>query len=387
MRAWLARHGRAGPWAAWLWAALCVLGLRLALGLVLAGAWWVLRPYLPIGAGSVWQQAALDMWVRWDAVHYLTLADVGYAGVSVGDTVFYPLYPALVGAAAKLLPVTAAGLLVSTGAAVAALAGVHVLAERHYGPAAGRWAATALAVYPTALFLVAPFTEALFLALTVWAFVLAERERWPAAGALAGLAALTRGPGLLTVPALAWLAVTQWRAAGGKAALAVRAGLGLALAAGGGLAFLVYRQAQGWPPMGVVLRAYSGVELLNPVRGVSYAVAQVLRVPDLPTVLDMASAIVFGGLLLVMARQTRWRNGAWLVYFGLNLLFDLSKHSLTAAAWQSLARYVLVLFPAFIAAGDWLARQTRRVRFAYLTFSSAGLLGLSALYALWFFVG
>ena len=387
MSAWLARHGRAGPWAPWLWAALCVFALRLVLGLVLAAAWVLVRPPALLDGGAL-QQAALNVWVRWDAVHYLALADVGYAGVSVGDTVFYPLYPVLVRAAAAALPLAGAGLLVSTLAAVAALAGVYVLAERHYGPEAGRWAATALAVYPTALFLVAPFTEALFLALTVWAFVAAEQGRWLRTGALAGLAALTRGPGLLTVPALAWLALRQWRAArGSQWALALRASLGLLLAAGGGLAFLVYRQARGWPPMGAVLRAYSGVELLDPVRGVAYAVAQVLRVPDVPTVLDMVSAVVFGVVLVLLARQARWRNGAWLIYFGLNLLFDLSKHSLTAAAWQSLARYVLVLFPAFVVAGAWLARQTQRVRFIYVTLSSAGLLIVSVLYVLWIFVG
>jgi hypothetical protein len=72
---------------------------------------------------------------------------------------------------------------------------------------------------------------------------------------------------------------------------------------------------------------------------------------------------------------------------GGNLAFFMSKHSLVASSWQSLARYVLVLFPAFIVLGDWLASLSPRWRFAYLLTSSLGLLILSALYAVGWFIG
>jgi hypothetical protein len=394
-RGWLALNTRQGPWAAWLWAGGLVLTLRLVLGLSMAGAWWLLRPHLPLApaasAGGWLAEGLVGVWERWDAVHYLALATVGYEGVSVGDTVFYPLYPLVVRGVARLLGghVGGAALAISTVAAVTALAGLYRLSERRYGPVAAQWAVSVLAAYPTALFLIAPFTEATFLALTVWAFVCAEDERWPLAGVLAVLAALTRGPGLLTVPALAWLAWRQWQRqpVGRRWSFAVRVGLSLALAAAGGGAFLVYRAAQGWPPVNAVLRAYSGVELLDPIRGTYHALVQAATQLDLPAALDLASATLFGGLLVAMLVRPRWRVGAWLIYFGSNLVFDLSKHSLTAAAWQSLARYVLVLFPAFIVLGDWLAHQGRRSRFVYLTVSSAGLLVLSMLFALWFFIG
>ena len=43
--------------------------------------------------------------------------------------------------------------------------------------------------------------------------------------------------------------------------------------------------------------------------------------------------------------------------------------------------------PGFIVLGEWLAQRTARGRFIYLTLSSAALLVLSTLYALWFFIG
>jgi predicted membrane-bound dolichyl-phosphate-mannose-protein mannosyltransferase len=59
-----------------------------------------------------------------------------------------------------------------------------------------------------ALFLQAVYSESLFLLLTLTAFLLAERNRFAAAGLVAGLAILTRASGLALLPALALLA---WR--------------------------------------------------------------------------------------------------------------------------------------------------------------------------------
>src|SRR5207247_2285816 len=65
-----------------------------------------------------------------------------------------------------------------------------------------------LAVFPFALFLQAVYSESLYLLLTLAAFALAERKRFLAAGAVAGLALLTRPTGAALLPALALLA---WR--------------------------------------------------------------------------------------------------------------------------------------------------------------------------------
>jgi hypothetical protein len=139
--------------------------------------------------------------------------------------------------------------------------------------------------------------------------------------------------------------------------------------------------------MGDVLRAYSGLEMVDPLRGLIYALRQFWAIHDLHTFLDVGSAGLFLGLGAAMLRRPRWRAWPWVIYTCANLGFFLSKHSLNASSLQSLARYVLVLFPAFIVLGDWLAGQTQRVRFAYLLASSLGLVVLSALYAVGWFIG
>src|SRR4029079_7965897 len=86
-----------------------------------------------------------------------------------------------------------------------------------------------LAIFPMSLFLQAIYAESLLLCLVVAAFLAAERNRWWVAGAMAGLAFLTRPTGFaLAVP----LALLAWRAAPRARAL-----MGLAIAP---LLFLVF---------------------------------------------------------------------------------------------------------------------------------------------------
>jgi hypothetical protein len=155
----------------------------------------------------------------------------------------------------------------------------------------------------------------------------------------------------------------------------------------GGVSFLAWRAAQGYAPVPEILRTYSGLEMVDPVRGLAYALGQFLAVHDLYTFLDVASAGLFLALAAVMLLRPRWRVWGWVIYMAANLAFFLSKHSLTASSLQSMARYVLVLFPAFIVLGDWLAGRTARTRFFYALGSSLGLLVLSVLYAVGWFIG
>jgi hypothetical protein len=390
--------------AAWSLSLIVVFVMRLTLGLVMGSVWLAVRSNLPatlrvdaaLSGGRAYgllDEAMFAVWPRWDAVHYLNLARLGYFGVGVGESVFYPLYPAIVSVIAPLVAMhtIVAGLIVSTMASVAAFAMLYLLAEDAFGPAAARWAVFALGVYPTAFFLLAPFTESLFLALTLAAFVAAGGRRWWLAGVLGALASLARGPGIFTPVALAcvaWRQRPQWRATAFSRPvppLPVVAGLILPIA--GGAAFVLWRAAAGFPSLGSALSQYSGLELIDPLRGLAFAIIQFVQVHDLPTTLDVASALLFVGVLAAMIANPRWRRAEWLVYMALGLAVFFSKRSVQAASLQSLARYVLVLFPAFIVAGDWLSQSSERVRFIYAVVSSIGLLVLSVGYSLWWFIG
>jgi hypothetical protein len=151
-----------------------------------------------------------DVWARWDSGWFLRIAEGGYAAAPEQAPAFFPLYPGLVAGLGRVLGghYVLAGILVSLAATLAAFVLLHRLAEPWLGADGARRAVLYLALFPLSLFLQAVYSEALFLALALAAFLLAERARWLPAAALAGLALLTRPAAVALLPALALLA---WR--------------------------------------------------------------------------------------------------------------------------------------------------------------------------------
>jgi Mannosyltransferase (PIG-V) len=160
-----------------------------------------------------------DVWARWDSVWFLRIAEHGYGDLEGAAAAFYPLYPAAVGLLGRVFlgHYLLAGIVISLATTLAAFVLFHDLAETKLGAEGARRAVLYLALFPMALFLQAVYSEALFLLLSVAAFVLAERRRFLPAGLVAGLALLTRPVGVALLPALALLA---WRSPKRRDALA-----------------------------------------------------------------------------------------------------------------------------------------------------------------------
>jgi hypothetical protein len=171
-----------------------------------------------------------DVWARWDSVPFLAIAQHGYGGVK-GSPAFYPLYPWLVGGVGRVFGghYVLAGVVVSFLAGAAGFLLLYQLAYDKLGPRGAKATLLYLAIFPMSLFLQAIYAESLLLCFSVGAFLAAERRRWWVAGAMMGLAFLTRPTGFaLILP----LAVLAWRA-GSRG----RAFMGLAIAP---LLFLVF---------------------------------------------------------------------------------------------------------------------------------------------------
>jgi hypothetical protein len=160
-----------------------------------------------------------DVWARWDSVWFLRIAEHGYASLEGTAAAFYPLYPASVGLVGRVFlgHYVLAGIAVSLAASLAAFVLLHDLAETKLGAEGARRTVLYLAIFPMTLFLQAVYSEALFLLLTVAAFLLAERSRFASSGLVAGLAMLTRPVGFALLPALA---VIAWRSPDRRRALA-----------------------------------------------------------------------------------------------------------------------------------------------------------------------
>jgi len=171
----------------------------------------------------------LQIWNQWDAPHYLDIVAFGYRSVDDGTLVgphgyrsiypsdlplyivFYPLYPWLSAAVDRLLgdPLVSA-FVVTTLASLFVAPLLYRLVRQDEDAGVALRAAWFALIFPTAYFLHIGYTEALFMALVLGSFLAARTERWWLAGALGGLAALTRVNGLILIPALGAEALTQW---------------------------------------------------------------------------------------------------------------------------------------------------------------------------------
>jgi hypothetical protein len=97
-------------------------------------------------------------------------------------------------------------LLIALAACLVAFELLWRLAARCLGGGGAFRAVLYLALFPTALFLQAVYSESLYLALALAAFALAEARRWRWAAVVAGLALLTRSSGVAVVAGIAVLA-------------------------------------------------------------------------------------------------------------------------------------------------------------------------------------
>jgi hypothetical protein len=186
---------------------------------------------------------------RQDAAWFLRLATSGYAPHD-GSAAFFPLYPLavrIVDGVPGIGPLGAA-LVVGNAAFFGALLMLHALTRLELGDEAARRTVLFCAFFPTAFFLLAPYTEPLFLLLSVSAFWFARRNRWVWAAVAGAGAAMTRNVGVLLIVALAVEAFRQWRH--GRLLLPrLTAALGIAV---GPLAYFAYWQLRFqdfWAPL------------------------------------------------------------------------------------------------------------------------------------------
>lgn len=159
-------------------------------------------------------RAALAIWDRWDAPHYLDLARYGYeaTGERADWLVFYPLFPWLTRLFGRPFDDYLLGaFIVSTLAALLAVALLDRLVRLDHGEAVAARAVWFFCIFPTSYFLHIGYTEGLFLALTLGAFLAARLGWWPLAGVLGALACLTRVNGLILLPALLVEALVCYR--------------------------------------------------------------------------------------------------------------------------------------------------------------------------------
>jgi hypothetical protein len=341
--------------------------------------------------------------VRWDSIWYLLIAQHGYQATR--DAAFYPLYPMLVRALSVLTgSLVTAAIAISVGSMFGGLVLVRRLTELELGEKPARTAVLLIAFGPMAVFLSAVYTESLFLMLSAGTIYAARRGRWALAGALGGLASLSRVEGVLLAvpvlilffygprddlpprptiarwrpryrfaPAVLWSALIPAGAACFSAYLALR-GFGLAATAQAQEHFWNHRLVL--PVVGVWDGVWAAWHELQQVLGGVNAAAFTGQ-----ELLQLGFLAVAGLALIGVFRRLPLAYG---VYAALALLLPLSSPTI-GDPLRDFDRYASVVFPLFMWAGEWAVRR-HAVR-PLLVGSTVMLVFCTAQFATWHWVG
>ena len=197
----------------WRDAAVLVVSTRVFLMFVGYAAAWYLA-----GDGDPSTVDPVLLWDRWDATILLRIAQFGYnEEADPHATAFFPGLPLLLSPfeAMGRDALAAAALLINTVASIVAIRYLMLLGDE-MGEGIGRRAGLLLLLFPTAVFMIAPYTEALFLAGAVPAFYFARRSLWVPSGLAAAVAMSARFAGVFLVLGL----MVEWfrrRTDGGRA--------------------------------------------------------------------------------------------------------------------------------------------------------------------------
>jgi Gpi18-like mannosyltransferase len=317
-----------------------VLGIKV-LVLILGVVSFLLLKNQATGSSLGW----LTIWNRWDAVHYLNLAEHGYqsAGQDRFLLVFFPLYPWLV----RLFAVVTqsylvSAFLVSAIASIAAGILLFKLAILDEPVEYARRAALFMFIFPTSYFFHIGYTESLFMALVLGSFLAARRGNWVLAGSIGLFATLTRLTGVVLIPALLFEVWEDYRkrreldwrwSAVGLVGLGFVVYLALNISVSGSpLMFLRYQREHwskflDWPWVSLA-GAFSSFQWRAP------AEAQMVGGQELLFALIALAATIWAWF---KARRSFaiWMTGNWLIITSTSFLL-------------SVPRYVLVLFPLYI---------------------------------------
>jgi hypothetical protein len=326
-----------------------------------------------------WLNLLLGVWFRWDTGWFTKVALYGY-WPDDGSTTVSPLYPLSIRLLGGLFggEYLLAALLISNAALVIGLTFLYKLVRLDFSEWAARRAVVYQVALPAGFFLLAGYTEAVYLCFVILTLYLARKSHWALAGVAAFFTALARMQGWVLVFPLVYEALRQvdWRP--------LRAWPGLLAAMAGPLGTLSYNLyliLAGLPGMGETYRDFWFVQYMPPWTSVASAVETL--VAGRSSFQDVVNTLVlFLSLGLIVVSVRKLRPTYWIytalsqIIFLMGVVGDEQLHSMM--------RYVIVLFPNAIA----LALITRRrwVHWSVLGASILLQLVLLALFVRWVWV-
>ena len=316
----------------------------------------------------------ISLHARWDSFFYTDIAQRGYhltPGNTLSNIVFFPLYPFSIYILAPLLGgnFALAGWLVSILSLVGAVIIFYKLLKEFHPTIDPESPIFYLLIFPTAFFLNSVYTESLFLFLSLLTFYYALRGRFNVAGIFGLLAALTRVTGILLFIPIAW---EFFRRYGARKIFSFLFTPLLLIPLGTFIFFLYHYFAFGDFLLFLKVESAWG-------RAFQFNREHFLLFSH-PSVVNFFLDIMFSAFALIATYHVFKQK--WVSY-GLYILVTLGV-ALSTGTFMSIGRYILVLFPLYIALATIRSHHFEKI----YTLGSLLLLALNiTLFVNWYWAG
>lgn len=343
-------------------------------GAQLSASSYSLEQVFPYRAVPPHQNALLAPWQRFDANMYLKIAEYGYS--DDGSSVYLPLYPLLIKVVGdwSLGDELLGAILISNLALVGALFLFYRMASELSDIPSAIRALALFSLFPTAFFLMAPYTESLFLFFVLVSLHEGRRSHWGRSGVWGACAALTRLQGVLLIVPLTYLA---WREHGKRADVVSFDALrfaSLLLIPLGAIAFLAFTNLS----LFNVYESRLQARFVMPWENVGAAVMLLANGRgSFIDILNLLVTFIFGAMIILSWNRLPRELGLYSVVMFLAPAFRMT----TQQPLVSMIRYVLAIFPVFILVGQWSDKPWVQRALVYLWFPLQ--LFLSAQFFLW----
>jgi hypothetical protein len=323
----------------------------------------------------------VNVWARWDTDWYLRIAKFGYNATD-GTIAFSPLFPYLTHLLASItVNYLASALIISNIFALVVLILFYELASTMgMDNKQAFFSVLSMAFFPSAFFLFSAYTESIFIALVLGTFLATHRRHWLLAGFLGGLATLARYQGVLLTPVLLWIflvahtetsvlepfsqirqvfCVFTTRQGRGRLFRAFKnsSWFGLLIPV---LVYIFYSYyiSHNFGSVAEALMEHWGISVVSPWVGFVQFLQRLFFTPRIAMdYIDLFLLFVAIGLLVANLYRL---NPAFIIY-SLFILVSLFMRGTVPHLLESFNRYLLAVFPIFLAVGYIKDFKTRLI--------------------------
>ena len=343
--------------------------------------------YLQLEQQSNFSKYLLSPWYRWDTIHYLEIADFGY-DFDLVNTVWPPLFPFVIKVLGFFIkPSILSAIIGSNIFFILGIFLLFILVEELFDEKISQNTIFYLLIFPTSFFLIAPYSESLFLTLSVTVFLLIRKKKWLWAGVISAFAALCRVQGIiLVVPIVVELIRDYYKDRNFRYLLTNSLSCIYAPFAYGIYSLYVYFGLHAnWP--WETLSLYWGQRFALPWEGLYYTISSLMGYTKIidysPTIVKILNILLplFSVYLLFKVRKKipiSFSIYSWIMLFIIICKVDYND------SLVSVIRYLLTVFPIFIAFA--ITIKNKYVKLTYATFGVMFHTILLVYYYWWFWV-